>query len=124
MYTTQRKVAVEKRAYDGNLLTGGRRHEGLRVVGWTSRLHEKPDKPTSIAVTYYCANGAKYTEWICPMHGGYPLSKAMPRAHDLGAELTEDDDIDTWLAEIQACKGPDRISVEADGKWWRVTEVL
>lgn len=39
-------------------------------------IHEKFGKPNSIRVDYILSKGLAVSEWVCPLHGGYPLIKA------------------------------------------------
>ena len=39
-------------------------------------IHQKTGSPDSIRVSYYCADGTKITEWVCPLHPGFAGEKA------------------------------------------------
>jgi DNA repair protein RadD len=48
----------------------------LEVSSVACELHEKPDKPPSMKVTYRVGLGVMHREWVCFSHTGYARSKA------------------------------------------------
>ena len=46
-----------------------------RLTNVAYQRHEKPGKPPSLRVDYYCGLN-RHSEWVCLQHEGYPRQKA------------------------------------------------
>jgi len=95
-----------------------------RVSSWNLRRHEKPDRPPSVRVDYYC--GMKtYSEWVCPEHGGYAARKAGGWWTDHGGAAPLPSTVDDLLARAkEEIRQPAAIEVVLDGEYDRVSRSL
>lgn len=92
--------------------------EVLPVVRWEARRHEKEGAPDSLCVTYFAGLNT-YREWLCFEHGGPIRQRAHVwwQRHRGGrppATVTE------ALDRFDSLVMPAGITVEREGKWWRV----
>lgn len=69
------ELAVAPQAATNALLSTQLQPEWLEVTDVTYAPHTKPDKPTSLRVSYRCGL-TWHSEWVCFEHAGYPRSKA------------------------------------------------
>ncbi len=72
-------------AYDGAVLSAQRRPRDLKVRRVTQSRHEKPGKPPSVRVEYWCGLEV-HREWVCPEHQGYARHKYVRWCRQLGIE--------------------------------------
>lgn len=88
----------------------------LPVTGVRYAKHEKPDKPPSMRVDYWCGL-VKHSEWICVQHVGYARQKAcqwwMRRARGIPIPAT----VDEALAETSNLMAPTEIQIKSAGKY-------
>jgi DNA repair protein RadD len=81
--------------------------------------HEKPGKPPSLRVEYWCGLSAHH-EWICVEHAGYPRQKAATwwAARAPGTPLPRS--VDEALQHAPALRRPAEIAVRASGRYTEV----
>ncbi|MBX9595507.1 MAG: DNA helicase, partial [Roseomonas sp.] len=89
--------------------------EWCPVSAVTYRAHAKPEKPTSLRVSYQCGL-TTHNEWVCFEHTGYPRTRAEAwwrRRTDAPIPGTVDD----ALAMVSALREPVAIQVKPVGKY-------
>jgi len=81
--------------------------------------HEKPGKPPSLRVEYWCGLSAHH-EWVCVEHAGYPRQKAATwwAARAPGTPLPRS--VDEALQHAPALRRPAEIAVRASGRYTEV----
>lgn len=110
-------------AYSGALLRSQIQPTVHEVTSWSWTRHVKPGKPDSVKVTYQCGLMRRFSEWICPEHGG--LAERM--AKKFARSVFDDDDLidhlttDAMLDFFKEAFQPSHIEVTPDGKYERVT---
>jgi len=82
------------------------------------RRHEKPGKPDSLRVDYYCGL-VVYSEWICLEHTGFAHRTARNWWSRHGGDPTIVT-VSQALGVAQHLKAPIQILVKEDGKFWRI----
>lgn len=93
----------------------------LPVSGITYHEHTKPGSPTSMRCDYHCGL-AKYSEWVCLEHDGYPRKKAERWwTNRLTAPVPET--VDLALRQGHLLAKPAFIRIRPDGKFWRIVQV-
>lgn len=81
--------------------------------------HEKPGKPPSLRVEYWCGLSA-HQEWICVEHAGYPRQKAATwwAARSAGTPLPMS--VDEALQHAPTLRRPAQIAVRPSGRYTEV----
>lgn len=107
---------LDTKASTGALLASQIVPQWLPVTGVRYAKHEKPDKPPSMRVDYWCGL-VKHSEWICVQHVGYARQKAcqwwMRRAQGIPIPAT----VDEALAETSKLMAPTEIQIKSAGKY-------
>lgn len=118
--TRERKLH-EATASEASLLSGQSRWVDVQSV--TLSRHTKKGSPDSVRVTYHCGLQA-VSEWVCPDHPGYAGQKAREWLRGYGIKETTTDDIlgNAILIQFMLKKRIQRIRVEHDGKYLKITE--
>lgn len=70
------ELKVAPQAATNALLSTQLQPAWLDVTHISYRRHSKPDKPTSLRVSYQCGLMESHSEWICFEHTGYARTKA------------------------------------------------
>jgi DNA repair protein RadD len=86
----------------------------------TYAAYVKPDKPTSLLVTYSCGL-MNYREWVCLEHRGPPRERAGQwwRAHS-ATPLPDNVDAALQVATAGQLRQPTSIRVKPDGKFFNI----
>lgn len=77
-----KEVIHDTRAYSGAILSSQGGFRILDVRSKSMQVWSKPGKPKTVRIVYHCADGKKYSEWICPEHVGYPRTLFERRCRD------------------------------------------
>lgn len=93
--------------------------EWVAVSEVSYKPHKKPDKPTSMKVTYQCGLSA-HSVWICFEHGGYAAGKAIAWWTKNQGQNPPPRTTAEALARCGELAVPGEIQVAADGKYTRV----
>ena len=112
------KIAAQATTLD--VLSRVSKPEWVDVTEVCYARHEKPGKPPSLRVEYWCGLSAHH-EWICVEHAGYPRQKAATwwAARAPGTPLPGS--VDEALRHAPALRRPAQIAVRPSG---RFTEVV
>ena len=109
------EIKVDKRAATNALLSTQQQAEWCPVNGVSYRAHAKPEKPTSLRVSYQCGL-TTHNEWVCFEHTGYPRTRAETwwrRRTDAPIPATVDEALDS----IHTLREPIAIQVKPVGKY-------
>jgi DNA repair protein RadD len=114
-----RKPNHETKAAELEVMSGGNAAlHTIEVDRVSYRRHEKPGKPSSLRVVYYCGL-VSYSEWICLEHSGYPRQKAESwwrrRAERSCRHVP--DSVTEALEQAQALLQPREIVVNLSGRY-------
>lgn len=110
---------IEPRASQLPILST-RRPEWVPVTRVSYQRHEKPGKPPSLRVDYWCGL-ASHSEWVCLEHGGYPRRKAAAWWSERAPTLPLPARVEDALACVNQLRCPAEIAVRPSG---RFTEVV
>ena len=115
-------IQLAKKAISSAILARELKDEWLKVDAVSYHEHFKPGSPTSLRVEYRCGL-VTYREWVCLEHTGFPRQKAVGwwtrRAPGEAAPKTVDD----ALAFTHELATPRAITVQPEGKYFRITGV-
>jgi len=103
-------------------IMGSASPEWLRVTERIFSLHEKADKPPSVAVTYRCGM-VRHKAWLCPEHGGTSAGKARRYWAQHGGSVPFPATADDWLDRIGELRRTAEICVKPDGKYVAIVDV-
>ena len=111
---------IEAKASTLDVLSRVGKPEWVEVTQVRYARHEKPGKPPSLRVEYWCGLSAHH-EWICVEHAGYPRQKAATwwAARAPGTPLPRS--VDEALQHAPALRRPAQIAVRPSGRY---TEVI
>lgn len=93
---------------------------GVTMVGYTR--HQKPGKPDSLCVSYWCGN-RRYREWIALEHDGYAKSKAAAWWQKRAPGTQVPVDVTEALANAKALSAPTKILVKTTGAFPEIVGV-
>jgi DNA repair protein RadD len=110
---------IEARASTLEVLSSLVKPEWVAVSQVCYARHEKPGKPPSLRVEYWCGLSAHH-EWICVEHAGYPRQKAATwwAARAPGTALPKS--VDEALQHAPALRQPAEIAVRPSGRYTEV----
>ena len=110
---------IEARASTLDVLSRVGKPEWVAVSRVHYTRHEKPGKPPSLRVEYWCGLSA-HQEWICVEHAGYPRQKAATwwAARSPGTALPRS--VDEALQQVPALRCPAQIAVRPSGRYTEV----
>ena len=110
---------IEARASTLDVLSRVGKPEWIDVSRVRYTRHEKPGKPPSLRVEYWCGLSA-HQEWICVEHAGYPRQKAATwwAARSPGTALPRS--VDEALQQVPALRCPAQIAVRPSGRYTEV----
>lgn len=94
----------------------------LPVTRIEYREHRKPGKPPSLRIDYWCSL-ARYSDWVCLEHEGYPRKKAEAwwrQRTDPHEPVPSDVAEALLIAEDGGLREPDAIRVRPDGQYFRI----
>jgi DNA repair protein RadD len=118
VFPSPEAAQIEATATTRPILSVGR-PEWVGVTEVSYHRHDKPGKPPSLRVDYYCGL-VRHCEWVCPEHGGYAASKATQwwrrRANGLPPPAT----VDEALARADELRTPVEIAVRPNGRYTEV----
>jgi len=110
---------IEARASTLDVLSRVSKLEWVDVSRVHYTRHEKPGKPPSLRVEYWCGLSA-HQEWICVEHAGYPRQKAATwwAARSPGTALPMS--VDEALQHASALRRPAQIAVRPSGRYTEI----
>ncbi|MCB1941624.1 MAG: DEAD/DEAH box helicase [Candidatus Accumulibacter sp.] len=110
---------IEARASTLDVLSRVSKLEWVDVSRVHYTRHEKPGKPPSLRVEYWCGLSA-HQEWICVAHAGYPRQKAATwwAARSPGTALPMS--VDEALQHASALRRPAQIAVRPSGRYTEI----
>lgn len=88
------------------------RFETWKVVKETYRRHQKPGKPDSLRVEYYCGGRRWISEWVCFEHQGFARRKAEQWWRERGGAMPAPLTIDIALVSLDVAGHCMRKAVE------------
>jgi DNA repair protein RadD len=71
-----REIKIVAQASELEIISNRIPEQWLDVSNVAYQRHEKPGKPPSLRVDYYCGLN-RHSEWVCLQHEGYPRQKAV-----------------------------------------------
>lgn len=92
----------------------------VAVSGIAFGIHEKPDKPPSLKVTYRCGMQLK-TEWVCLEHAGYAREKACHWWRQMAGTAVPSTVFEA-LSRQDEIRQPTRILMRRTGKYEEVVK--
>lgn len=110
---------IEARASTLAVLSQVGKPEWVEVTGVHYARHEKPGKPPSLRVEYWCGLSA-HQEWICVEHAGYPRQKAATWWATRAAGIPLPKSVDEALQHAPALRQPAQIAVRPSGRYTEV----
>lgn len=110
---------IEAKASTLDVLSRVGKPEWVEVTQVRYARHEKPGKPPSLRVEYWCGLSAHH-EWICVEHAGYPRQKAATwwAARAPGTPLPRS--VDEALQHVATLRRPAQIAVRPSGRYTEV----
>ena len=112
------EIKVAAKAASNALLSTQIQPEWHEVSSTSYRAHAKPDKPTSMRVSYQCGL-TSHNEWICFEHTGYPRQRAEAwwrRRSDAPIPAT----VDSAIAGADDLREPIAIQIKPVGKYTEI----
>jgi DNA repair protein RadD len=113
------QTKIEARASTLDVLSRVVPPEWIDVTQVQYARHDKPGKPPSLRVDYWCGMSAHH-EWICVEHPGYPRQKAATwwATRAPGTPLPRS--VDEALTHAPALRRPAQIAVRPSGRYTEV----
>ena len=91
----------------------------LPVTRVSYARHDKPGKPPSLRVEYWCGI-AMHSEWVCLEHGGYARQKATEWWANRAPGVPIPDNVEAALALVRQIRPPKEIAVRPSGRYTEV----
>ena len=85
-------------------------------------LHEKPDKPASLRVTYECGL-TRHSEWVCFEHTGFAREKAVSWWRGRAPHLPTPSTVNEALQQREALRQPSAILIRPAGQFTEIVNV-
>lgn len=111
------------------LVSRGKTYEVWPVTHVEYTPHDKPGKPVSMRVTYFCGKIIKkaISEWVCFSHGGYASEKAerwwLARGGNLPVPANTRDALVRINLEGEPIVQPVSLKVDDSGRWPEIKSV-
>ena len=120
----EREPRHDSEAYSGAVMSHqeAEGREPVRVEGVTYHRHQKPGKPDSVRVEYWCGLRS-YSDWWMPEHGGRATQKTAIKLRALGVRCPATTTELLAMARANEIPSPSSISIKQDGKYERVEKV-
>ena len=112
------EVKLEARASRLDVVSSGK-PEWLPVSRVNYVRHDKPGKPPSLRVEYYCGINA-VQEWVCIEHPGYARQKAASWWANRAPGVPFPKNVDAALALMHQIRPPKEIAVRPSGRYTEV----
>jgi len=112
------EAKLEARASRLDVVSSGK-PEWLPVQRVNYARHDKPGKPPSLRVEYWCGINA-VQEWVCIEHPGYARQKAASWWANRAPGVPFPDNVEAALAVMHQIRPPKEIAVRPSGRYTEV----
>jgi DNA repair protein RadD len=112
-------------AANGEILSGDTGTRTIKIDEMDVSKHQKAGKPNSVKLSFYEAHAIFkcHNDWLCFDHGGYTQRKAIQKWLALGGLSPAPLSVEQALIRRGELLCPDSITIQRDGKYWRVIGV-